>query len=331
MRVLLTGATGFLGNNLLRHLVARGHQVQVTLRAGSSGLALAGLEFEPVQGDLSQVDSLLSECGRFDVLIHSAALIQIGWSRLDESRRVNVDATQRLAEFCRLHKRRFIHVSTVDTLASARGGVPCCETDLDPMKPPIAYVLSKREAELKVREQIALGLDGVIVHPGFMLGPWDWKPSSGQMLLALSKGWVPLAPAGGCSAVDVRDVADGILSAIEHGRSGQNYILAGENLSYLDLWKRIARVAGRRGPGRTLPDWLARAAGRWGDLWSKVAHSEPQINSGATAMGQLQHYYRSDRAQQELGYRIGSLNDAIQDAWDWLVAYGYIRNRRRSD
>jgi|694.fasta_scaffold39965_3 dihydroflavonol-4-reductase len=325
MRVLLTGATGFLGNNLLRLLLAEGHEVQVTLRAGAGGRALAGLQFDPVPGDLANVDQLLAETADFDVLIHSAALIQIGWSRLGESRNVNVAATARLAEFCRLKQRRMIHVSTVDTLAHAFDGRPRTESDREPGKPPIAYVVSKREAEQKMLEQIEQGLDGIIIHPGFMLGPWDWKPSSGAMLLAIAGGPTPLAPAGGCSAVDVRDVAEGILRAVERGRSGERYILGGENLSYLELWQKMARVVGKRsGPRAKLPDWLAYSAGRVGDLAGKFMRQEPQVNSGATAMGQLQHYYSSEKAISQLGYRIGPLDDAIEDEWRFLVEYGYV-------
>ncbi|MCE2793355.1 MAG: NAD-dependent epimerase/dehydratase family protein [Blastopirellula sp.] len=326
MRVLLTGATGFLGNNLLRLLVAEGHEVQLTLRPGAGGRALAGLKFDPVPGDLTNVERLLAESSDFDVLIHAAAMIQIGWSRLVESRQVNVTATERLAEFCRLKKRRMIHVSTVDTLAHAPDGRPRTESDREPGKPPISYVQSKREAEQKMLEQIEQGLDGIIIHPGFMLGPWDWKPSSGAMLLAIAGGPTPLAPAGGCSAVDVRDVADGILKAVDRGRRGERYILGGENLSYLELWQKMARAVGKRnGPRAKLPNWLAGMAGRVGDLAGKWMRQEPQVNSGATAMGQLQHFYSSEKAISQLGYRIGSLDDAIDDEWQFLVEYGYVR------
>ena len=326
MRVLLTGATGFLGNNLLRLLVAEGHEVQLTLRPGAGGRALAGLKFDPVPGDLTNVERLLAESSDFDVLIHAAAMIQIGWSRLVESRQVNVTATERLAEFCRLKKRRMIHVSTVDTLAHAPDGRPRTESDREPGKPPISYVQSKREAEQKMLEQIEQGLDGIIIHPGFMLGPWDWKPSSGAMLLAIAGGPTPLAPAGGCSAVDVRDVADGILKAVDRGRRGERYILGGENLSYLELWQKMARAVGKRnGPRAKLPNWLAGIEGRVGDLAGKWMRQEPQVNSGATAMGQLQHFYSSEKAISQLGYRIGSLDDAIDDEWQFLVEYGYVR------
>lgn len=327
MRVLLTGATGFLGNNLLRRLLQAGHEVQITLRPGAGGRALDGLNYDPVYGDLADVQRLVSEVSDFDVLIHSAALIQIGWSRLEESRRVNVEATARLAEFCRRTGRRMIHVSTVDTLAHAPDGQPRAETDREPNKPSISYVVSKREAERKMEQQIAEGLDGIIIHPGFMLGPWDWKPSSGEMMLAIANGPTPLAPAGGCSAVDVRDVAAGIIAAMERGRSGERYILGGENLSYLELWQKMAAAVGKRGPRGKLPNWIARTAGAFGDIAAKLMRKEPVVNSGATTMGQLNHFYSSEKAASELGYRSGSLDEAVEAEWRFLTDYGYVKRR----
>jgi dihydroflavonol-4-reductase len=327
MRVLLTGATGFLGNNLLRRLLQAGHEVQITLRPGAGGRALDGLNYDPVYGDLADVQRLVSEVSDFDVLIHSAALIQIGWSRLEESRRVNVEATARLAEFCRRTGRRMIHVSTVDTLAHAPDGQPRAESDREPNKPSISYVVSKREAERKMEQQIAEGLDGIIIHPGFMLGPWDWKPSSGEMMLAIANGPTPLAPAGGCSAVDVRDVAAGIIAAMERGRSGERYIFGGENLSYLELWQKMAAAVGKRGPRGKLPNWIARTAGAFGDIAAKLMRKEPVVNSGATAMGQLNHFYSSEKAASELGYRSGSLDEAVEAEWRFLTDYGYVKRR----
>ena len=320
MRILLTGATGFLGNNLLRILLESGHKVQVLMRSGVGNGALAGLNFEAVDGDLSRPDSLLHGAVVFDVLIHSAAVIQIGWSKLAESKIVNVEATERLAEICRLHGRKMIHVSTVDTLAHSIDGSLLTEKDREPRNPPCSYVVTKTEAEVRVQKQIALGLDGIIVHPGFMIGPFDWKPSSGKLILSVAKSWIPFAPAGGFSVVDVRDVAEGIIRAISRGKSGESYILGGENMTYLDLWQRIAKVVGRRGPRLRLPNRFAKFSGRVGNLYGRLSGQEPAINSASTAMGQLKHYYSSAKAESELGYHIGSVDDAIHDAWNWLVA-----------
>lgn len=323
MRILLTGASGFLGNNLLRLLVEDGHDVRVTVRANTNRRAFDGLDVEKIECDLLDATSIGTAVAAVELVIHSAAMIQIGWSKLDQSRKVNVNATSTIAQSARLHGARMIHVSTVDTLAAGSKDKTISENERDPAKSRCTYVTSKREAEVAFAEQVEAGLDGVIVNPGFMIGPWDWKPSSGQMLLAARSFLTPLAPSGGCSVVDVRDVACGIISAIEHGRRGENYILAGENLTYFDLWSRMAKLTGGRPPIGKLPSWVDWLAGCAGDVQSKLTGVEPQVNSAATEMGALYHWYSSHKAIQSLGYKIGSVDDAIADAWDWFQEFGY--------
>lgn len=322
MKYVVTGATGFLGNNIVRMLLAQGHEVTCILRQSQPTPALAGLQVQPVYADLRDAGTLSRQLGDFDQLIHSAALIQLGWSQLSESRQVNVAGTQTLVELCWSRRKRLIHISTVDTLAHAAQGVPIREGQRQPANPNCSYVQSKREAEQAVNDRVAQGLDAVIVHPGFMVGPYDWKPSSGQMMLSVAQGLGVLAPGGGCSIVDVRDVAAGVVAAGTRGLSGESYILAGENISYFQLWQEMALIAKVRGPRGRLPNWLASAVGTGGDLVAKFRRREPLINSANTAMGQLFHYYSSEKAQSQLDYRIHSWQQAIRDAWAWFGEVG---------
>ncbi len=322
MKYVITGATGFLGNNLVRLLLAQGHEVTCILRQSQTPPALAGLNVQPVYADLRDAGTLSKQLGEFDQLIHSAALIQLGWSQLNESRQVNVLGTQTLAELCQSRGKRFVHISTVDTLAHALDRQPVSENQRDPAKPNCSYVLSKREAEQVVLTSVSRGLDAVIVHPGFMVGPYDWKPSSGQMMLSIAQGLGLLAPGGGCSVVDVRDVAAGIVSAGLRGQSGEHYILAGENVSYFQLWQEMALIAHVRGPRGRLPNWLAQAVGTGGDVFAKFRRHEPLINSANTAMGQLFHHYSSEKAKAHLAYTISSWQQALRDAWAWFAEVG---------
>jgi dihydroflavonol-4-reductase len=324
MRILITGATGFLGNNLARTLLDQQHKVSVTLRHSSNRKSLDGLDVDRIEADLNVPANVSMALKDVDVVVHAAAMIQIGWTKLEESRKVNVEATSLIAQAARRKNIRMIYVSSVDALGAASESNPGDESLLNPPKPPCSYVISKREAESAFILEVSNGLDGVIVNPGFMVGPNDWKPSSGEMMLAIAKQFVPFAPAGGCSVADVRDVADGIVSAIEHGQTGQRYILGGHNLSYLELWQMMAKVTESRAPKRKLPNWLAGLAGRLGDMKTKLFKREPQINSAATQMGQMFHYYSSDKSKNELGYQIGSIEDALRDAWDWFKLHGYV-------
>ena len=323
MRILITGATGFLGNNLARLLCQEGHSVVAAVRPTSPTRPLEGLPLERALVDWKDPGSVGSLVTDVDAVVHAAALIQLGWTRLEESRRVNVDNMVVLAQAARRHQKRMILVSSVDALGVSSAQAPADETHLDPPHPACSYVVSKREAETAFLLEVAEGLDGVIVNPGFMLGPYDWRPSSGEMMLALHRQYLLFAPGGGCTAVDVRDVAAGIDSALVHGRRGQRYILGGHNVTYFDLWTSIARVIGGRPPRRRLPDWLASAVGGVGDFASRFRKEEAIINSANTRMGQIHHWYRSDKAERELGYKIGPLDVALADAWEWFVAHGY--------
>ena len=323
MRILITGATGLLGNNLVRALLKQGHHVVATMRHSSNRAALDGLEVEPVHVDLNQTSDVSEILDGIDVVIHAAAMIQIGWTKLDACRRVNVEATANIAAAARRKNIRMIYVSTVDALGATTKNEIGNETKLDPPKPACSYVVTKREAETAVILEVAKGLDAVIVNPGFMVGPYDWKPSSGEMMLLIANNFIFFVPAGGCSVVDVRDVVDGIISAIEHGRTGERYILGGENMTYFELWTLMARIMNRGGPKRALRNWLAYTVGKVGDLATKLVGRELQVNSAAVQLGQMHHYYSSDKAKTELGYQIGSIEDALRDAWDWFKLNGY--------
>ena len=323
MQILLTGATGFLGNNLLRMLLDDGHSVTVINRHTSDRRPLDGLEIETIQIDLNETTAVSHAVNDVDLVIHAAAIIHLGWTRQEESRRFNVGATRLLAEAARRHNKRMIHVSTVDALASSGNGNLHDETNLEPSKPPCSYVVTKREAELAFLKEVDSGLNGLIVNPGFMVGPWDWKPSSGQMMLAIAKGAGLFAPRGGGTVADVRDVACGIISAMENGRPGERYILGGENLTYRELWSQMAEVVGKRPPISLLPNWLNWTAGQTGNLFGKISGKEPIVNSANTSMGSLFHWYSSEKAERELGYKNSPLKDGLSDAWQWFQLHGY--------
>ncbi|MFO1065898.1 MAG: NAD-dependent epimerase/dehydratase family protein [Pirellulales bacterium] len=231
--ILVTGATGLLGNCCVRELVARGEQVRVLVRAGKKRRELDGLNIEIIEGELDDEAAIDRAVAGTRAVIHSAALIHIGWTRLEEARRVNVEGTRKIVEACRRHGSRLIHVSTVDTLPAAIDcSLPIDETASGLPKVECTYVISKRESEQVVSDAVQSGLDAVIIHPGFMLAPYDWKPSSGQMFLGLARMPAAVAPSGSASVCDARDAAKAIANSIAHGRRGEHYILGGENIRH---------------------------------------------------------------------------------------------------
>ncbi|MCC9600226.1 NAD-dependent epimerase/dehydratase family protein [Stieleria sp. JC731] len=361
MRILVTGATGLLGNTIIRELARQGYHSIAFVRKRPDPEVFQGIELNPKQpiaqadqtdglevleviegefaddptsnadgqkndgqpsGDAVPIESAIESC---DAVIHCAAMIHLGWKQQAESMRVNRDGTKRIAQACLQQRKRLIYIGTVNAIAlGSREMIADEDTPLAHAggQVPCAYVESKRAGTEEVHRAVASGLDAVIVHPGFMLGPWDWKPSSGRMLIEVGKSWKPVAPRGGCSLCDSRDVAKGVVSAIDYdGESGRQFIMAGHNLTYRELWTEMANRMDSRPPVQTLGPGVEYLAGLVGDLWTKVSGNETDVNSAQVRMSGQYHWYDSSRAIRELDYEIRSADKTLDDAAEW------IRNR----
>lgn len=331
--ILVTGATGLLGNCIVRELIGRGESVRVLCRKNTPRTAIEGLNVEVHEGDLSKtevIDRAVEGCA---AVIHSAAMIHIGWQFLAESREVNVEGTRRLVEACIKHHAKLVHISTVDTMFAANGVErPIDESDPRPPlnatendflygvpKMACSYVISKTEAEKVVRDATANGLQATIIHPGFMLGPYDWKPSSGRMMLEISKAPILLAPAGGCSVCDARDVATATANAIDRGANGQSYILAGDNLTYQQLWQLMLNAMGKRRNVKVAGRKFLNVVGKVVDAtYRGLRLKERDLNGAMIGMGNLFHFYDSTKAVQTLNYQRRPIETTLHDAWQWL-------------
>lgn len=320
--LIVTGATGLLGNSLVRRALGCGLEVTALLRDGSATRPLEGLALRTIRADMA-VDALEPLLAGADCVIHAAARVAIGRRDLEAFRVDNVVPTARLAAACRREGVRLVLVSTVDTLAWGSRDAPGDETRSQGGEPWSAYAISKREAEDAVLAEAARGLDAVIVHPGFLLGPWDWKPSSGQLILAVARAPLALAPSGGNDFCHAEDVADGVLAAARQGPRGSRYVLGGEAMSYAEAFRLIRRAAGRSARVTPVPGWLLRGAGRVGDLVGAITGREPPLNSASAAIAALPHHFSSARAIRELGYRPRPAERAIRDAWAWFIGHGY--------
>ena len=323
MTTLVTGATGLVGNNVVRLLRDAGESVRVLVRGTSDPRPLAGLQVEIVTGDVCDVESVRRAMVGVSRVVHAAAQVHVGWTRMESLRAINVAGTRNVATAARVANAKMVHVSSVDTLGVGSPELAADEESPREGKVPCSYVVTKRESEGAFLEEVSRGLEGSVVNPGFMFGPWDWKPSSGRMLLEVARRFTPFAPKGGCSVCDVRDVAAGILAALQRGDPGRRYILGGENLTYLDLWKRISRITGGTAPVCRAGPLMRIIAGRGGDLVGSLTGREPDVNSASVGMSDLYHYYSIARAQQELGYVARPLEESIADAWNWFQAEGY--------
>jgi dihydroflavonol-4-reductase len=323
VKYLVTGATGLLGNNIVRHLIDAGEQVRVLARASSDPRPLADLPLERAEGDIRDKTAVETACSGIDIVIHSAAHVHLGWQQLDQHQAINVQGAKYIAAAARQAGARLVHVSTVNALGLGKLDNPAAEDSALPGIVQCNYVISKRAAEVAVLDEVSRGLDAVIVNPGCMFGPWDWKPSSGKMILAVTR-FAPIYPTGAGSFCDARDVAAGTVSAARQGRRGERYVLGGHNLTYLAAWKQMASLNGGRGPLSPMGPLFRGAVVPLLDTYSWLTGKEGEANSAVLLMGRQQHCFSSRRAETELGYRCRPFGETLADTWAWFRSWGYI-------
>ena len=326
MRVLVTGATGLVGCNVVRALLAAGYDVRAGIRERSNLLGLQDLAVERVEVDLTDVATVRAAVEASDAVIHAGAAVGVGETGRAWMEAVNIGGTRAVCEAAAQAQVPMVHVSSVDALGIRSWEHPADE-DVAPNMAFLGspYVDSKRAAEVAVLDFVSRGLHGVIVNPTFMIGPWDIRPSSGEMILEVARGRGRFPTRGGNNFVDVRDVAAAIVRALETGEAGRRYILGNENLTYWDAWTRMARVVGGARPLVHAPYPAAWAVGQAGRLWGRWTGVEPPINPLSVALGHLPHYFDPSRAREELGLKASDLDRAIGDAWQWFQTYGYAK------
>ena len=331
MPVLVTGATGLLGNNVVRQLLERGDAVRVLVRRESDSRPLHGLDVEVQYGDIRDAGAVCEAMRGASSVIHAAARVHLGWSGADETEAINVDGANHVASAARDCGIRLVHVSTVDTLGP---GVGSTVLDEDAPVVPSArcpYADSKCEAERVVRRFVGDGLNAVVVNPSFIVGPWDWKPSSGRMMLTVARIKPVFAPPGANDFCSARAVAEATCNALTMGRTGARYILSGERRTYLDAFRTFAKVARVRRAAFAPPGhWGMFAAGRLGDVLTRLTGWEGDINSAAVALAARPRRYSHRRAVEELDYRPRPLEEAAVDAWEWFCLNGYAKRRRKN-
>lgn len=328
-KTLVTGATGLVGNNVVRLLLARGEAVRVLQRDQSDPRPLAGLDVEIARGDVRDAAAVAQACQGVERIVHAAGYVHIGWTGAETHRAINVEGTRNVVAGAIAAGARLVHVSSVDTLGYGTKQKPADEETAPSDKMRIPYPLTKIAGERLVLDACQRGqLNGVIVNPVYMFGPWDWKPSSGRMLLEVARNKGLFAPPGGNDICDVRDVAAGILAAAERGAVGRKYILGGEPMSYLQAWRMLARLTGGVPTLVKVDPITITIAGWCGDLIGRVTGRERDLNSAAIEITRKPHHFTCQRAVAELGYSPRPASEAMLAAYEWFCEHGYLTPRK---
>jgi dihydroflavonol-4-reductase len=329
MKALVTGASGFVGAAIARALLGRGWSVRCLVRERSTRRNLEGLPVDVEVGDLSDRDCLERALSGCDALFHAAADYRLGALDPRPLYQTNVEGTRNILEASRRARvERIVYTSSVATIGLPADGASGDEATPVSIVDMIGhYKRSKYLAERVVCEwaRAESWARVVIVNPSTPVGPGDVKPTpTGQILLDAARGRTPAYVDTGLNVVHVDDVAVGHLLALEHGRSGERYILGGENLSLRDILGHVARLVGREPPRVRLPHSVVLPIAYAAEAYARLTGRPTRVTVEGVRMSRKRMYFSSAKAVRELGYRWRAPGDAFADAIRWFRENRYL-------
>jgi dihydroflavonol-4-reductase len=328
-KVLITGATGFVGSAVLRTLLKAGFSVRALARPTSPRRHLAGLDVEFCMGDLRDGGSIRNAMNGVRYLFHVGADYRL-WARdPNEIFATNVGGTANaMEEALRAGVERIVYTSSVATLALHPDGKPADEsTPLSEEQAVGAYKRSKIAAEALVTRLVAeRGLPAIIVNPSTPIGPCDVRPTpTGRIIVEAASGRIPGFVDTGLNLVHVDDVASGHLAALQHGRIGERYILGGQNVEFSQMLAEIARLVGRRPPTLRVPYSATVIAAYAAEALARLTGKEPFATLDGVRMAKHRMFFTAQKAERELGFHARPYVEGLKDAIDWFREYGYLR------
>jgi dihydroflavonol-4-reductase len=329
MKVLVTGATGFIGGNLVRELVKSGYHVRALVRPGSDRRNLDGLDIDVVYGDLRDKSSLLAALEGREGLFHVAAAYTF-WARDPQDiYQTNVSGTENILSAAQQTGiKKVVYTSSECTLKISGNGATGNEAELaDPGELPGHYKRSKCLAERLVMKLCQEGLPIVVVNPTTPIGPYDVKPTpTGQIVVNFVNGRMPACVNTGLNVVDVEDVARGHILAMEKGKIGERYLLGNRNLTLREIFRILERLTGIKAPRMNIPIWSALAAAYVDEFFrGQVLKRQPRIPIAAVKAARRFRHFDCYKAVQELGLPQTPVEEAFEKAVKWFKQNGYVR------
>jgi dihydroflavonol-4-reductase len=325
--VAVTGATGHIGNTLVREILARGERVRAAIPAGEDLMPLEGLAIERVAGDVRDFDSLTAAFGGADIVYHLAGIITISRGHVGLLQEVNVEGTRNVVHAClKTGVRRLVYTSSVHALEEAPYGTPVCEPkQLEPDKATGDYGKSKARATIEVLEAVKQGLDAVIAFPTGVIGPYDYKQSEmGQLVIDFVKRKLPAYVDGAYDFVDVRDVAAALIAAAEKGRKGEGYVLSGNVITVPELMALLEKLTGVKAPRTRLPLWLAKAVATFSPLYYFLARSKPRFTRYSLHVLKSNCLMDNRKARTELAFAPRPIEATVADSIKWFRDHGRL-------
>ena len=330
--IVVTGATGHVGNVLIRELMARGQVVRALVLPNDDLRPLTGLDVEIIYGDVTDIASLESAFTGVDIVFHLAGIVTIMPGMAKVLERVNVGGVRNVAAACRATGvRRLVYTSSVHAIAEPPQGTVIDESQpFDPDRALGDYARSKARATLLLLDEVHKGgLDAVVCCPTGIIGPWDYGISNiGQLILDFASGHLKSYVSGAYDFVDVRDVARGLILAAEKGQKGRHYIFSGAQVQVPELMKELEKDIGYPAPTYKIPAAIARVAGVLASAYYRLLRRRPVFTAYSIDVLRSNSQVSSARAREELGFTSRPWQESIRDHVEWFRAEGILPRRR---
>ena len=318
---LVTGATGHIGNVLVRELLAGGQRVRALVRPGKIPHALAGLDVEIVPGDVLDRDSLERAMHNVSLVYHLAARISLSSGPDPETERVNLAGTHNvIAAMRRSAAARLVYASSVYALRKPADGTPIDESQpFDTLHCQGSYDCSKARASLAVQSAVADGLDAVILCPTAVIGPYDFNDSeAGRAIRLYMLPGLKFTVKGAYDFIDVRDAAHGFILAAGKGRRGETYILSGDRLTVREVAQTVCQASPGWHANLEVPLWLAYWVAGLMPFYAELTGSQPIFSRYSLDAICSNSHISHARVSQELGFQPRPARQAVLDAVRWL-------------
>lgn len=325
MTTVVTGASGHVGVNLLRTLLAQGRSTRALCHVNRR--PLEGLHTEIVEGDICDLASLCNAFDGADVVYHLAARISLSMNDWPLLEFVNVVGTRNVVQAClRCGVRRLVHFSSIDAFTQEPLDVPLDESrSLVESQSYPPYDRAKAAGEKEVLRGIERGLDAVIISPTAIIGPYDYQPSYvGESLVALAHRKLPALVNGGSDWVDVRDLVQGAMRAEERAPTGAKYLLSGHWISMSDLAAMVEEITGTPAPRLVCPMWLATMAVPFAAPFARMGGKQPVYTRAALKALRNNRNISHERATRDLDYDPRPFRDTLIDTLRWFEQNGYL-------
>lgn len=328
MTILVTGANGFIGSNLVRELLKDGGEVRVTIRKDSDTSYIDDLDVEKVYCDIRDKQAVKNALQGIDTLYHTAAYFK-HWSRDPQLfYDINVEGTRILFEEALAQGvDKVVYTSTSNTIGSHGAGNYVDETaEFNGWEAGDHYAISKYQAEIEAQKLCQKGLPLVIVNPTLVIGVGDQKPTpSGALIVDIANRNMPGYIEGAINVIDVADVARGQIQAAQKGRIGERYLFGNENVFVGDFFNLIAEIAGVKAPKLRIPYRVALLLGHLFQFGSRITKKPPVVSVSQVKLGRMGEHFDCSKAIQELGLPQTPIRETIKKAVEWYRMNGYIK------